>query len=84
MFLCFLGLLRLDKVKAGKAYELSCSRMLADLYKMDFGNNYCIEGQILLMKHFVQVEYQTADGVHPRLPCVHIRRFFCDAYTNAP
>jgi len=34
---------KMDKVKADKAYELSGSRMLADLYKMDFGKNSCIE-----------------------------------------
>lgn len=77
-FLCLIkiGSLRLNKIKANEVYDLSCSRMLADLYKMDFGNNSCTERKILLIKHFVQVEYQTADEVHPILPCVHIRRFF--------
>lgn len=43
-FLCLIKIvsLRLDKVKGDKAYELEFSRMLADLYKVDFRNNTCI------------------------------------------
>lgn len=43
-FLCLIKMvsLRLDKVEGDKAYELKLSRMLADLYKMDFRNNSCI------------------------------------------
>lgn len=43
-FLCLIKIVsqRLDKVKGDKAYELEFSRMLADLYKVDFRNNSSI------------------------------------------
>lgn len=57
------------------------SGILADLYKMDFRNNYCIGRWILLKKPFVQSEHQTDDGVQPILPCVWVGWVFC-AHTH--